>query len=60
MTQMILSTKQIMDMENRLVVARVEVGGKVMDWVSGVGGCKLLHLEWMFNAILLYSKGNYV
>ena len=25
----------------------------------GVGRCKLLHLEWMSNEVLLYSTGNY-
>ena len=35
-------------------------GGSGMDWESGVGKCKLLHLEWMGNAILLHSTGNYI
>ena len=26
----------------------------------GVGRCKLLHLEWINNKVLLYSTGNYV
>ena len=55
-----------MDMENRFVVAmdmenRFErVEGSGMDWESGVGRCKLLHLEWISNEILLYSTGNYI
>ena len=58
-----LSTeKKIMDMENRLVVAKGEgererVG---MDWEFGVNRCKLLPLEWISNEILLYSTGNYI
>ena len=35
-----------MDMENRLVVAKGEVGGSGMDRVLGVNRYKLLHLEW--------------
>ena len=31
-----------------------------MDWEFRVGGYKLLHLEWMINEVLLYSKGNYI
>ena len=27
---------------------------------SGAGRCKLLHLEWVSNEVLLYSTGNYV
>ena len=34
-------------MENRLVVAKGDEGGSVMDWMFGVSRCKLLHLEWM-------------
>jgi len=31
-----------------------------MDWGFGVNRCKLLHLEWIDNEILLYSTGNYI
>ena len=34
--------------------------GSRMDWESGVNICKLLHLEWISNEILLYSTGNYI
>ena len=34
-------------------------GGRRMDWEVGVNGCKLLHLEWISNEILLCSTGNY-
>ena len=35
-------------------------GGRGMDWESGVNTCKLLHLEWISNEILLHSTGNYI
>ena len=57
MARMNLSTeKKIMDLENRLVVAKRE--GE--DGVLGVNRCKLLPLEWISNEILLCSTGNYV
>ena len=39
---------------------RGEVGGSGMDGKFGVGRCKLLHLEWIGNEVLLHSTGNYV
>ena len=30
-----------------------------MHWEFGVGRCKLFHLEWMNNKVLLCSTGNY-
>ena len=55
-----LSTKKkIMDMENRLVVAKGG-GESGMDWESGCNRCKLLHLGWITSEILLYSTGNYI
>ena len=33
-------------------------GGSGMDYEFGVSRCKLLHLEWISNEILLYSTGN--
>ena len=35
-----------------------EVGG--MDWASGVGRYKLLHIEWTDNKALVDSTGNYI
>ena len=32
--------------------------GNGMGWEFGVGRCKLLHLEWVSNEVLLYSTGN--
>ena len=59
MAQMKLSTeKKIMDLENRLVVAkgeREEVG-----WTGcGVNRCRLLPLEYISSEILLCRSGNY-
>ena len=31
-----------------------------MDREFGVGRCKLLHLEWTNNKVLMYSTGNYI
>jgi len=31
-----------------------------MDGKFGVGRWKLLHLEWIKNEVLLYSRGNYI
>ena len=50
--------KKIMDMENRLVVAKG--GGSGMEWEAGINRHKLLHLELISNEILLYSRGNYI
>ena len=46
--------------ENRLVVAKREGGRCGMDGEFGVGGCKLLHSEWISNEVLLYNTGNYI
>ena len=35
-------------------------GGSGMDKEFGVGRCKLLHLQWISNEVLLYSTGNYI
>ena len=48
------------DIENRLVVAKGEGLGGGVGWEFGVGRCKLLHLEWINNKVLLYSTGNYI
>ena len=29
-----------------------------MDWKFGVSSCKLPHIEWINNKVLLYSRGN--
>ena len=35
-------------------------GGSGMGWEFGVYRCKLLHLKWISNEVLLYSTGNYI
>ena len=51
---------RLVDIENRLVVAKGERGGRGMDWEFGVGRCKLLHSEWINYKVLMYSTGNYI
>ena len=62
MTQMNLSMKQnrIRDIENRLVVAKGEAGGRGMNWEFGISRCKLVYIDWLNNKVLLYSTGNYI
>ena len=37
-----------------------EIGGeKRMDGEFGIGRCKLPHLEWISNGVLLYNRGNW-
>ena len=58
-TQMNISTeKKIVDLENRLVIAKGE-GEGVGYWEFGVNRCKLLTLDRISNEILLYSTENY-
>ena len=52
--------RQLMDLENRLGVAKGRGRGSVMDGESGVNRCKLLHLQWKSNEVLLCSTGNYI
>ena len=42
------------------MVAKGEGGGRGIDWEFGIGRCKLLHLEWINNKVLMYSTGNYI
>ena len=62
MTQMNLSTNRnrLMDIENRLVVAKGEGVGRGMEWEFGISRCKLLYIDWINNKVLLYSTENYV
>ena len=46
--------------ENRLVAVKEEEGESGKDGEFGVGRCKVLHLEWMENEVLLQSTGNYI
>ena len=51
---------RLTDIENRLVVAKGNREGSGMDWEFGVSRCKLFHLEWISNEVLLHSTGNYI
>ena len=31
-----------------------------MNWELGISRCKLLHIKWINNKVLLYSTGNYI
>lgn len=44
--------------ENRLTVAKEEVDGRRMAWEFGFIRCKLVHMEWINNKVLLWSTGN--
>ena len=37
------------------MVAKGGVEGRGTGWESGVGRCKLLHLEWINNKVLIWS-----
>ena len=49
-----------MDMENSLVVANREWIVEGRDWEVGVSRCRLLHIEWTNNKVLLCSPGDYI
>ena len=49
---------RLIDVENRVVVAKGE-GGRERDGL-GVCRCKLLHIEWINNKVLMYIRGNYI
>ena len=60
MAHMNLSTKQRKtNIENTLVVKEAGRRSRI-DWEFGVSRCKLLHLEWIDEKILLYGAGNYI
>ena len=58
MTQMNLSTKQKQTHRHREQTCGCQGGGEVGEF--GIGRCKLLHLEWINNKVLMYSTGNYI
>ena len=57
MAQLNLSTQQKTDSE---IILMGEGWEKRMDWESEVGRCKLLHLEWINNKVLMYSTESYI
>ena len=42
------------------MAANGERGRGRAEWEFGITRCKLLHLEWIDNKVLLYSTGNYI
>ena len=62
MTQMnpSMNGNRLTDIDNRLVVAKGEGFGGGMEWEVGISRCKLLHIEWINNKVLLYSTENYI
>ena len=46
--------------DNILTVAKGEGKESKKDLDFGVSRCKLLHLEWINNNVLLYITGNYI
>ena len=55
-----LSTKQKQTHRHRELTCGSQGGGGGgwMDWELGIGRCKLLHIEWMDNKVLLCSTGS--
>ena len=51
-------TKHTHEPRDQIVVAKGMGSG--MDWLFGVCICKLLHLEWVSNEVLLYGTENYI
>ena len=51
---------RLTDIEKRFMVAKGELGRIGMDGEFGVSRCKLSHLEWISNEVLLYNTGNYI
>ena len=47
-------------MENRLVVAEGERGGRELNWEFEISRCKLVNIEWISNKVLLSSTRNYI
>ena len=61
MTQMNLSTKQTHKYREQTYCQGGEGVGE--GWIGSLGlisRCKLLHIEWINNKVLLYSTGNYI
>ena len=62
MAQINLSTekKQTHGLGEQICGCQGGWGRSGMDWEFGFSRCKLLHLEWISNEILLFSTGNYI
>ena len=58
-----LSTKQRQTHRHREHICGYQGGGGSggeINWEFGISRCKLLHIEWINNKVLLYSTGNYI
>ena len=53
-------TSEIVDKENRLVVAKGEGVEGGLEWEGGVSRGQLVYMEWVNNKVLLYSTGKYI
>ena len=60
MTQMNLSLKQIHSQRTDLWSPRGNGAGEWMEREFGANRCKLSHIGWINNKVLLYSMGNYI
>ena len=60
MTQMNLPMKQKQYHGNREQTCGYQVVGARDRWEFRVSRCKLLHIEWINNKVLLYRSGNYI
>ena len=49
-----------MDIKNRRVAAKVDRGGRRLNWEFEIRKCKLVYIEWINNKVLLYTTGNYI
>ena len=49
-----MNRNRLTDLEIRLVIAKEKAEReREIDWIFGVSRCKLLHLEWINNKVLL-------
>ena len=46
--------------QNRLVIAKGEGRHERVVWEFGVSRCKLCHMGWVNNQVLLHSSGKYI
>ena len=60
MAQMSLSIEQKQTHGHEEQTCGCQEGGSGMDWEFGVCRCKLVHLEWISNDVLLHGTGNYI
>ena len=59
-TNLSIGRKQTHGLGEQICCCQGGGAGCGMDWEFGVSRCKVLHLEWRSNEILLYSTGKYI